>query len=37
MEVNEDDFVDLEEDFFSFLFQDILDYLIIWWLLVYII
>jgi len=37
MEVLEDDFADLEEDFFSFLFHDILDYLVIWWCLVYII
>lgn len=37
MELGDDDFVELEEDFFLFLFEDILDYLVIWLFIVYII
>jgi hypothetical protein len=37
MERGDDDFVDLEEDFFLFLFHDVLDYLLVWWFIVYII
>lgn len=37
MESYEDDLTDLEEDFFSFLFHDVLDYLIIWWIIMYIV
>ena len=35
--VGEDEFSDLEDDFFDFLFTDVLDYFLIWWFLVYIV
>jgi hypothetical protein len=36
MELGDDDFVDIEEDFFMFLFQDVLEYVFFWWFFVYI-
>jgi hypothetical protein len=34
---NEDELSLLEDDFFGFIFEDLLDYIIIWFILVYII
>lgn len=34
---HEDDFSELEDDFFGFLFYDLIDYFTIWFILVYII
>lgn len=36
MDFGDDDFVDLEEDFFDFLFFDVLEYLFILWIVFYI-